>query len=57
MFLGRSEGLQGFGWMSRVKIFFHKFWLAIFLFKKQPKNHVFHYMLCFKSLFEGPRHN
>jgi hypothetical protein len=56
-FFGQSEGLQGFGWMSRVQIFFHKFWRAIFLFKKQPENHLFHYMLCFESVFDSSRHN
>ncbi|KPN93803.1 hypothetical protein AL066_02765 [Pseudomonas nunensis] len=33
-FFDRSEGLQGFGWVSQSQFFFHNFWRAGFLFKK-----------------------
>jgi hypothetical protein len=47
-FFGQSEGLQGFGGMQ---IFFHKFFRAV-LFKNEQKIGVFHYILCFGTLFE-----
>ncbi|MBK5519300.1 hypothetical protein JFT80_20215 [Pseudomonas sp. TH10] len=38
---GRSEGLQGFGWISRVKIFLINFSGPFVLYKKQPKKRFF----------------
>jgi len=56
-FFGRSEGLQGFGWIWLWQIFFHKFFSAIFFVQKTVKKGVFYYILCFQSVFGGAGHN
>ena len=56
-FLGRSEGLQGFDCYQGCRFFFHKFWRSIIFVQKTIKNCLFHYMLCFESVFGSSRHN